>query len=118
MNKNLLTGLFIVGLFAAMLVLADSAQAAGPSPASAAAAPYESPPVQTAPPVSRRGCEGGLMRGYGNGGLGNGGNFGQMPDWNQAGQNGARLQTGARLQLHAGDGQPENCPYWQEQQAP
>lgn len=113
MNKNLLTGLFLMGVIAAVLVLADTAQAAGPSPASAAAIPFESPLDQTAPPVTRGGCVGGPMRGHGNGG-----NLGQMPDWSQAGQNGTRLQTGARLQLHAGDGQPENCPYWQEQQAP
>jgi len=101
MNKDLRTGLILVGVVAAILLLAFAAQAAGLTQANWANMPYGGQ-MGAAGAMQRMGGVGMLsMMGSVGGALQNGGHmmdFDQMPHMNQA-----------------GDGQPYNCPYDQEQ---
>ncbi|MEX1248856.1 MAG: hypothetical protein WEA61_10285 [Anaerolineales bacterium] len=106
MNKELRTGLVIVGVIVALVLVAYAAQAAGLTSASQYGMPGYGMQGGFAG-MGRGGMMGGFQgSGYGMMAMMGGGRFGgvmmdpsQMPHWNQ-------------------DGTPnfENCPYWQQQQ--
>jgi hypothetical protein len=88
MNKDLRTGLILIGVVVAVLLLAYGAQAAGLGSS------------DNAPFGMQRGWMGGTRGAAGMAGRGHMMNFDQMPHWNQTGETPPF----------------ENCPYWQESQ--
>jgi hypothetical protein len=96
MSKELRTGLVIVGVVVAILLVAYAAQAAGLT--STTALPYRAQAGVGMGP-------GGAMMARGSGMMGGGFRAGHMMDPDQMPHRG----------LGGPDGQFENCPYWQDQ---